>query len=110
MQTIQLPSPLPSGITYDAVKVDRITVDPLNECWSCLVYGVAGGVTMPLNLQTLNNGVARIETLTIPYAQIAVECEAMGLPVGTINDALVISAGMKILQAVITAPAPVVET
>lgn len=110
-QIIELPSPIESGIRYDRVRVEHVSVDEPRQQWTFLVYGVPEGAddAMPLVLKTAYRGTVRVERMTVSYAEIAAQCAALGLPTGTVNMDIVKLAALAQLADLMTSEPPAPE-
>lgn len=107
MQTINLPTPIVSGLVYDRVAVDRVMPNDTTKVWTFLVYGIPAGSDqpMPLVVQTLHRGVVRVEQMTVTYASLPEGVTAANLP------AAITTAAFAQLQDLMTSepPAPTPE-
>ena len=110
-QIITLPAPLESGIRYDRVKIEHVSVDEPRQQWTFIVYGIPEGSNdaMPLVLKTAHRGTVRVERMVVTFAEIAAACSAAGLPEGTVNLALVQAAALAQLNDMLTGEPPAVE-
>ena len=64
-----LPRPLPSNVSYQAVRVENPSYDPVARQYTARVYGVCRGEAMPLILSTAV-AVRRVEDVVITDAEI----------------------------------------
>ena len=110
-QIITLPAPLESGIRYDRVRVEHVSVDEPRQQWTFQVFGLPEGSddAMPLVLKTAHRGTVRVERMVVTFAEIARACAAAGLPEGKVNLSLVQAAAMAQLADLLTGEPPVVE-
>jgi hypothetical protein len=65
-----LPQPISANLVYDALRVENVRYQAEQSAYVADVFGVTGGIPLPLIFRTSSGSLQRVTTCTITDAEI----------------------------------------